>query len=171
MVTKCAVWRLAAGLEDTTVKVLDLECAEGHPFEGWFASEDDFLSQKARALVCCPLCGNAEVLKKLSAPRLNLSPERGSPSQEGSTERAVALANPKGAGSMAAWMEMSRKVLANSTDVGDRFAEEARKIHYGEVPEHAIRGQATIEEARDLIDEGITVLPLLLSEGAKGNLQ
>ena len=153
------------------MKVLDLQCAQGHGFEGWFASEEDFLAQKARSLVCCPLCGDAEVLKKLSAPRLNLSSNRSTQSQEESPSTAVALAKPQSAEQMAAWLELSRKLVANTTDVGDRFAEEARKIHYGEVPEHAIRGQATVKETRELIDEGIAVLPLLLPEGAKGNLQ
>ena len=153
------------------MKVLDLQCAQGHTFEGWFASEEDFLAQKARSLVCCPLCGDAEVLKKLSAPRLNLSTSRSAPSQEEPTDTSVALANPQAAEHMAAWLEMSRKLVANTTDVGDRFAEEARKIHYGEVPEHAIRGQATLKQTRELIDEGIAVLPLLLPEGAKGSLQ
>ena len=153
------------------MKVLDLQCAQGHGFEGWFASEEDFLAQKARSLVCCPLCGDAEVLKKLSAPRLNLSSNRSTQSQEESPSTAVALAKPQSAEQMAAWLELSRKLVANTTDVGDRFAEEARKIHYGEVPEHAIRGQATVKEPRELIDEGIAVLPLLLPEGAKGNLQ
>ena len=153
------------------MKVLDLQCAQGHGFEGWFASEEDFVAQKARSLVCCPLCGDADVLKKLSAPRLNLSSNRSTQSQEESPSTAVALAKPQSAEQMAAWLELSRKLVANTTDVGDRFAEEARKIHYGEVPEHAIRGQATVKETRELIDEGIAVLPLLLPEGAKGNLQ
>ena len=153
------------------MKVLDLQCAQGHGFEGWFASEEDFLAQKARSLVCCPLCGDAEVLKKLSAPRLNLSSNRSTQSQEESPSTSVALAKPHAPEHMAAWLEMSRKLVANTTDVGDRFAEEALKIHYGEVPEHAIRGQATVKETRELIDEGIAVLPLLLPEGAKGNLQ
>lgn len=153
------------------MKVLDLQCAQGHAFEGWFASEEDFVAQQARALVCCPLCGNADVLKKLSAPRLNLLSNRSAPKQEEPSSTAVALAKPQAPEQMAAWLEMSRKLVANTTDVGDRFAEEARKIHYGEVPEHAIRGQATVQETRELIDEGIAVLPLLLPEGAKGSLQ
>lgn len=153
------------------MKVLDLQCAQGHAFEGWFASEEDFVAQQARALVCCPLCGNADVLKKLSAPRLNLSSNRSPPIQEEASSTAVAMAKPQGPEQMAAWLEMSRKLVANTTDVGDRFAEEARKIHYGEVPEHAIRGQATLKETRELIDEGIGVMPLLLPEISKERLQ
>ncbi len=153
------------------MKVLDLQCGQGHGFEGWFASEDDFLAQQARALVSCPLCGDAQVTKKLSAPRLNLSTSRSGPSQDLPPSTSVALAKPQAAEQMAAWLEMSRKLVANTTDVGERFAEEARKIHYGEVPEHAIRGQATAKETRELIDEGIAVLPLLLPESSKGSLQ
>ncbi len=153
------------------MKVLDLQCGQGHGFEGWFASEDDFLAQQARALVSCPLCGDAQVTKKLSAPRLNLSTSRSAPSQDLPPSTSVALAKPQAAEQMAAWLEMSRKLVANTTDVGERFAEEARKIHYGEVPEHAIRGQATAKETRELIDEGIAVLPLLLPESSKGSLQ
>jgi hypothetical protein len=153
------------------MKVLDLQCAQGHAFEGWFASEEDFVAQQARALVCCPLCGNADVLKKLSAPRLNLSSNRSPPIQEEASSTAVAMAKPQAPEQMAAWLEMSRKLVANTTDVGDRFAEEARKIHYGEVPEHAIRGQATVQETRELIDEGIGVMPLLLPEISKERLQ
>ena len=153
------------------MKVLDLQCGQVHGFEGWFASEDDFLAQQARALVSCPLCGDAQVTKKLSAPRLNLSTSRSGPSQDLPPSTSVALAKPQAAEQMAAWLEMSRKLVANTTDVGERFAEEARKIHYGEVPEHAIRGQATAKETRELIDEGIAVLPLLLPESSKGSLQ
>lgn len=153
------------------MKVLDLQCAHGHSFEGWFDSEEDFVAQQARALVCCPLCGDAQVVKKLSAPRLNLSSSRGAPKQEEASSTAVALTKPQAPEQMAAWLELSRKLVANTTDVGDRFAEEARKIHYGEVPEHAIRGQATLKETRELIDEGIGVMPLLLPEISKERLQ
>ena len=155
------------------MKVLDLQCALGHPFEGWFASEEDFVAQKSRALVHCPLCGDAEVHKKLSAPRLNLRAGRSAPAGEASTGgTAVALpASQPSPEKLAAWLEMSRQLVANTTDVGDRFADEARKIHYGDVPERAIRGQASAQETRELLEEGIAVLPLLLPEAAKNTLQ
>lgn len=154
------------------MKVLDLQCGHGHPFEGWFASEDDFLEQKGRSLVQCPVCGDAQVVKKLSAPRLNLSGARSAPTDQApASGNAVALAKPQDADALAAWLEMSRKLVANTTDVGSQFAEEARKIHYGEAPERAIRGQASAKETRELLDEGIAVLPLLLPDGAKGTLQ
>lgn len=68
-------------------------------------------------------------------------------------------------------MELARKMVANTTDVGDQFAEEARKIHYGETPERGIRGKATLQETKDLVEEGIAVMPLMLPESLKGPMQ
>jgi hypothetical protein len=150
------------------MKVLDLHCTHGHNFEGWFASEDDFLSQQSRALVQCPLCGDAQISKKLSAPRLNLSGARSAVQEP---EGAVAVAGPADQELAKVWMEIGRHLMANTTDVGVRFAEEARKIHYGEVPERGIRGQTSAREARELIEEGIGVLPFMLPEALKGPLQ
>ena len=161
------------------MKVLDLQCAQGHGFEGWFGSEDDFQSQQSRALVQCPLCGDASISKKLSAPRLNLSrasapetPQRAERS-EGSDEgdKALAVAGPQDADMAKLWMEIGRHLMANTTDVGQSFAEEARKIHYGEAPERGIRGQTSAREARELMEEGIGVLPFALPEALKGPLQ
>jgi len=161
------------------MKVLDLQCAQGHGFEGWFGSEDDFQSQQARALVQCPLCGDATISKKLSAPRLSLSrasaPEAReryeSSDQSAQSEQALAVAGPQDADMAKRWMEIGRHLMANTTDVGQRFAEEARKIHYGEAPERGIRGQTSAREARELIEEGIGVLPFALPEALKGPLQ
>ena len=164
------------------MKVLDLQCAQGHGFEGWFGSEEDFQSQQERALVQCPLCGDASISKKLSAPRLNLSrasaPESSdraerSEGSEGSDEgdKALAVAGPQDADMAKRWMEIGRHLMANTTDVGQNFAEEARKIHYGEAPERGIRGQTSAREARELMEEGIGVLPFALPEALKGPLQ
>ncbi|MBE7368651.1 DUF1178 family protein [Ramlibacter pallidus] len=149
------------------MKVLNLQCAHAHAFEGWFASEDDFQGQLARGLVECPLCGDARVTKMPSAPRLNL----------GATEPAAApapkqdlVATPN-AQVQAAWMQLVKQVMANTEDVGEKFAEEARRIHYGETEERGIRGQASVEETRALLEEGIGVLPLPLPKGLKGPLQ
>ncbi len=149
------------------MKVLDLQCSHGHAFEGWFGSEDDFVSQCERALVQCPVCGDASVVKKLSAPRLNLSGQRAdtTPTQE------VAAPAKQDQAMVAAWMAMARQVMAKTTDVGDRFAEEARKMHYGETEERGIRGKTTVEEARELVEEGIEVLPFALPEALKEPLQ
>jgi hypothetical protein len=150
------------------MKVLDLQCAQGHSFEGWFASEQDFVSQHERGLVQCPLCGDVAVHKKPSAPRLHLSPRRQEPSA--SPIDVVHQSAPDDA-LTAAWLELGRRILANTQDVGDRFAEEARKMHYGETDERAIRGQTTAEEARALVEEGIDILPVLLPQALKKPLQ
>lgn len=149
------------------MKVLNLQCAGGHGFEGWFGSEDDFQDQLARGLVSCPLCGEAQVAKLPSAPRLNFgatAPEARVPA------RQEVVATPDAA-MQAALMKMVRHVMANTEDVGERFAEEARKIHYGETEERGIRGQASREETEALLDEGISVLPLPVPKGLKGPLQ
>lgn len=152
------------------MKVLDLGCQHGHVFEGWFASEDDFQSQKARALVLCPMCGDSQIDKRLSAPRLNLgasAPAARSAAESSSTPAAV----PSRQALQAAWLRMSRELIAKTEDVGARFADEARRMHHGEIEERAIRGQASVEDAVALIEEGIGVLPLALSDGAKETLQ
>ncbi len=149
------------------MKVLDLQCAHQHVFEGWFASENDFLSQRERGLVECPVCADASITKRLSAPRLNLTSARGeAPVQP----EAAPVASPETA-LQTAWLAVARNIMAHTDDVGNQFAEEARKIHYGEIPERAIRGQASAQETESLIDEGIAVLPLLLPESLKGPLQ
>jgi hypothetical protein len=150
------------------MKVLDLQCAQGHAFEGWFASEDDFVSQCASSLVQCPLCGDAAVHKLLSAPRLNLATSR----QEKPSTEVEVIRQPAAVDELtAAWLEMGRRIVANTQDVGEHFAEEARKMHYGETEERAIRGQTTVDEARALVEEGIDVLPVLLPQALKKTLQ
>ena len=144
------------------MKVLDLACSQSHVFEGWFGSEDDFQGQLARGLVECPVCGDTQVAKQLSAPRLNL----GAPAPRESPKLDV-MASPD-PGVQAKWLQMVRHVLANTEDVGERFAEEARRIHYGESEERNIRGQASAEETRALAEEGIGVLPLPIPNALKG---
>mgnify|MGYP001627363888 CR=1 FL=1 len=148
------------------MKVLNLQCRHAHAFEGWFASEDDFQGQLARGLVECPVCGEAEVTKMPSAPRLNLGasePQAAPAKQE--------VVNAPNAQLQAAWMQLVKQVMANTEDVGEKFAEEARKIHYGETEERGIRGQASREETEALLEEGIGVLPLPIPKGLKGPLQ
>lgn len=174
------------------MKVLDLHCQQQHVFEGWFGSEDDFQSQLQRKLVQCPVCGDSSITKRLSAPRLNLGaqpprqptvasaeakPATARPTAEAEAPTAasqpvVAAAAPELSGEaraqlhamQAAWMQWSRKVAENTEDVGKHFAEEARRIHYGETDERAIRGQASPEQAMELMEEGIGVMPLALPE-------
>lgn len=150
------------------MKVLSLQCSHAHAFEGWFASEDDFQAQLARGLVECPLCGDAQVAKLPSAPRLNLGAT--APAEPQAAPRQEVM-NAPNAQMQAAWMQLVKQVMANTEDVGEKFAEEARRIHYGETEERGIRGQASREETQALLEEGIGVLPLPIPKGLKGPLQ
>lgn len=143
------------------MKVLDLRCQHGHGFEGWFGSEDDFLDQNGRGLVECPLCGDRTVTRLPSAPRLNLSGARDQPKP----------AEPQAADLQALWLQTVRHLMESTEDVGERFAEEARRIHYGESTQRGIRGQTTDEERRSLADEGIEVLSIPVPRAIKGPVQ
>ncbi|WP_133650580.1 DUF1178 family protein [Paraburkholderia flava] len=143
------------------MKVLDLQCPHGHRFEGWFASADDFESQLSRKLVECPICGATEVSRLPSAPRLNLSGAGDNASQQASQMRAM----------QAKAMQALREVLEKTENVGDRFAEEARRIHYEEAPARNIRGVTTPEDAKALVEEGIEVMPLPIPAALKEPLQ
>ena len=147
--------------------VFNLTCGNDHRFEGWFASEDDFQGQLTRGLVECPLCGDTAVSKMLSAPRLNLGAAAPA-SASASAQDVVSVPEPA---LQAAWLKLVRHVMANTDDVGERFAEEARRIHYAEAEQRGIRGQASPEETEELIEEGIGVLPLPIPKAFKGPLQ
>lgn len=156
------------------MKVLDLQCGFGHTFEGWFGSEADFLSQLERALVQCPFCGDSHVVKKLSAPRLNLGSHRVPAEDTGATPVALVPEATPSTPQQAlakAWLDIAKHVVANTADVGTQFAEEARKMHYGEAEVRGIRGRASWEETQSLMEEGIEVLPMLLPDTLKGPLQ
>lgn len=152
------------------MKVLDLVCTHGHVFEGWFASEADFLSQRERALIECPFCGDASVAKKPSAPRLNLG-STDTTTPDSTRHQMMTGAAGVDAELQSAWLTLARRIIAQTDDVGQRFAEEARKIHYGESEARGIRGQASMAETQALIEEGISVLPLALPEALKGRVQ
>ncbi|HYD38495.1 MAG TPA: DUF1178 family protein [Allosphingosinicella sp.] len=128
--------------------IFDLRCEpQGHVFEAWFGSNEDFEDQKARGLVQCPICGGAEVGKAPMAPRLGA--------------RGEAEATPEAV--KAALSEMAatqRRMLESSEHVGDRFPDEARAIHLGEAEARVIHGRATLADADSLRDEGITIAPL-----------
>jgi hypothetical protein len=153
------------------MKVLNLQCGLRHTFEGWFASEDDFQGQMGRGLVECPLCGDKGITKMLTAPRLNLGSARSDPaalSTVGAPGVTDQVPEPTSENLQAVWINLVRHVMSNTEDVGKRFAEEARKIHYGESQERAIRGQASRQETADLLEEGISVVPLPLPSGLTG---
>ncbi|AOK24019.1 hypothetical protein WK11_01425 [Burkholderia ubonensis] len=140
------------------MKVLDLQCPHGHRFEGWFASADEFEAQLSRKLVECPVCGATEVSRMPSAPRLNLS---------GATQAKPA--DPRAL--QAQVMRALRDVLEKTENVGERFAEEARRIHYNEAPVRSIRGVTSPEDAQALVEEGIDVMPLPIPGALKETLQ
>ena len=148
------------------MKVLDLRCSHGHGFEGWFAGDDEFLDQNGRGLIECPLCGDRVVTRLPSAPRLNLSRATAEETPAQAPAKVPAAPDPQGL-----WLQAVRHVLATTEDVGERFADEARRIHYGEVEARGIRGQATPEQREALRDEGIEVVPLPIPAALKEPLQ
>lgn len=153
------------------MKVLNLQCGQGHDFEGWFASEDDFQQQQSRALLSCPLCGDLSVRKMLSAPRLNLGHVREAerPAQVGGQ------VNTGGAAPAPEWqgqlLRAVRELMSKTEDVGERFADEARAMHQGVIEQRNIRGRTTPEVAMELIEEGIDVMPLPALPALKETLQ
>jgi hypothetical protein len=155
------------------MKVLDLRCANGHGFEGWFASEDDFLDQNGRGLIECPLCSDRVVSRLPSAPRLNLSGAR-APAPDSPVAPASGDAPPDVQSQpdlQALWMQAVRHALANTVDVGERFAEEARRMHYGEADTRGIRGVTSRDERDALREEGIEVMSLPIPAALKGPVQ
>ena len=165
------------------MKVLNLQCSHQHAFEGWFGSEDDFQSQLTRGLVTCPLCGDPAIQKMPSAPRLNLGATAAQPDAASTSREVSVSAVPTGhpaqqvlaAGGhlsgQAEFFKALRHVLANTEDVGPRFADEARAMHYGDAEQRSIRGQASRSEAIELLEEGIEVMPLPLPAALKETLQ
>jgi hypothetical protein len=155
------------------MKVLNLRCANGHGFEGWFGSEDEFLEQNGRQAIECPLCVDRVVTRLPSAPRLNLSGARepAVPAAQVPATPAAAPAPAVAADLQAAWLQAVRHLVEHTEDVGPRFAEEARRIHYGETAQRGIRGQATADEREALHEEGIEVMSLPMPRLLEGPLQ
>lgn len=136
------------------MKVLDLQCANAHVFEGWFADEAAFQGQLSDGLLQCPVCASTAVHKLLSAPRIN----RGAaPVPNSSTQGALAETDSK---TPADWLQRARDMVAQAEDVGERFANEARAMHEGEQRSRSIKGVASAEQAQELLSEGILVLPV-----------
>jgi len=142
------------------LKVFDLQCDQGHVFEGWFGSHEDYDAQQARGLVTCPVCASATIAKRLSAPRLNVAHLR-APSPAAGTAPASGPADPAAMARMqAAVLQQMRELVRKTENVGPRFAEEARRIHEGDADERPIRGTATAEERLALSEDGIDVMAL-----------
>jgi len=135
----------------------DLICDKGHEFDGWFSNSEAFETQAKRGFVECTHCGSNKVEKQLMAPSLGAK----STKKGGGARQMVAGGNDPRMQQMVAMMrEVRRHVEQNAENVGDRFADEARKIHYGESEERGISGNATQDEAKALVEEGIEVHPL-----------
>lgn len=160
--------------------ILNLQCDNAHRFEGWFASSETFREQQKRALVNCPQCDSLTVSQLPSAPYIRrhgvarddqATDQKSSGAASGPSSAPVATAaHPSLPVTVAAELsppaQALQKLVASlatlarqAEDVGERFPEEARRIHYEEIPPRAIRGVATVDEALDLLDEGIMVLP------------
>lgn len=139
--------------------VFDLRCAAAHVFEAWFGSSDDYADQQARGLLACPMCGSAEVEKAVMAPNVAAKGNRAvaspAPAADAPPPKAVKAA-------LAVIAQAQAKALENSTWVGTAFVDKARAMHLGEAPEAPIHGQATIEQAQALAEEGVPVAPLIL---------
>jgi hypothetical protein len=159
-----------------SMKVFDLACDHDHRFEGWFASSDAYAEQQQRKLIECPMCGSHAVKRLPAAPRLNLSnaqaPTVGARGAEGAAVPAGGERVPLSQEQFQAmFIKMTRRIIESTEDVGERFAEEARRIHYNEAPERAIRGSTSREEAIALREEGIEVFALPIPAALKGSLQ
>jgi len=149
-----------------SMKVFNLRCEHEHTFEGWFASGEAFESQSSSGLLECPVCGSSEVQRMPSAPRLNLA---ATTAPDKSTTQTADP--PSGTDLQQMWLKMARYIRENTEDVGERFAEEARRMHYAEAPERAIRGETSREQARELAEEGIEVFAFPMPKGQGGPLQ
>jgi len=138
--------------------VYELICADEHRFEGWFASAEVFDRQRDAGLVACPVCSSAAV-EKLPSARIRCGAQP-APEEQPSAMATMPKQAPAARRSTMTLASFIDHVLQNSEDVGSRFPEEARKIHYDEAPRRGIRGIASPEEAEALAEEGIPVLPL-----------
>jgi hypothetical protein len=133
------------------VIVFELICADRHRFEGWFASADDFEGQKALGLLVCPVCSDSSIEKLLTA---KIGRPEAEPSRENAPLPVAPAARPRNL------HEVIDTILLNTENVGEDFPAEARRIHHKEVQQRNIRGVATGEETRELLEEGIAVMPL-----------
>jgi hypothetical protein len=129
-----------------------LSCENAHTFEGWFSASTDFDRQVGRGLLTCPVCNSASISKTLMAPSVSTARKK-------EEKQAVAMDAVRQE-AMVKLKEAVAAIKASAEDVGEKFPEEARKIHYGEADARGIIGQASVGEVRDLLEEGIEVAPL-----------
>lgn len=135
-----------------------LGCPSGHEFESWFRASADYDAQALAGEIACPLCGSIDISKQPMAPSIVTNPSVAAraakaPSTQGGDAKAA----------LEALRAIKKSIFENSEDVGARFADEARKMHYGEIEERHIRGSSTLEEAKELVQEGVPfgILPAL----------
>ncbi|MBX3584333.1 MAG: DUF1178 family protein [Rhizobiaceae bacterium] len=128
-----------------------LICEHDHEFEAWFRNNEDFDRQKKRGFIECPSCGTGKVEKALMAPAVSTGRKR---------EKLALAMNEMQKKAIAELKALSEKVRQNSDYVGDKFAEEARKIHFGETEARGIYGEATLDEAKSLAEDGVGFMPL-----------
>jgi hypothetical protein len=147
----------------------DLVCtANDHRFEGWFASSAEYERQLGANLLCCPVCGTSSVIKAVMAPNIGRKGNQQlMPVAKREEDQSIAVSNQPEmpaeiAKAIAELSKLQSKMLENSAWVGNKFAEEARAIHYGEQPTRIIHGEASPQEAQALFDEGVSVAPLPL---------
>lgn len=131
----------------------NLHCDQGHDFEGWFSSSKDFDEQSDRGLLACPQCNSASIGKALMTPSVG-------PSTKGKDMVPVASPHPAHEEMVAKIRQLKREIEKTADNVGSKFPEEARKIHYGEAEPRGIYGKASMEEAASLAEEGVDFLPL-----------
>lgn len=142
-----------------------LICSDAHEFEGWFRSSEDFDTQSSAGLCACPQCGSTSVTKALMRPNVTTSEAKAAvPADAATTHVAIP---PEAQEFLGKLKELKAALIGNSEDVGKRFAEEARRIHFGEAPVRAVHGEATPEDARALVEEGIDILPLPILPGER----
>jgi hypothetical protein len=145
-----------------------LVCHKGHDFESWFQNSAAYDKQAKRGLVSCPLCGSAKVEKAIMAPRLARTDKSTSivaPAEESAPAPAlaptpVAMISPQEKEFRAKLKELRDHLTANADNVGKKFPEEARKMHYGEIEHRSIFGEASPQDAKELHEEGIEFHPL-----------
>jgi hypothetical protein len=142
----------------------NLRCDRGHGFESWFQSSAAYESQEKRKLVSCPACGSAKVERAIMAPQIvskRASPAEPAPAPvEAATPASTPLMMAHERELRAKIKELRDHIVKNADNVGERFPNEARKMHYGDIEHRPIYGEASPEEARSLIDEGVEVSPL-----------
>jgi hypothetical protein len=157
-----------------------LACHKGHSFESWFADSAAYDKQAKRGLVTCPQCGSVKVEKAIMAPRvagarkrgtaqeITIAPEKALNTTQGAAQDTtqdttnVAVMSPVEQELRAKLKELREHIVKNADNVGEKFPEEARKIHYGETEHRSIYGVASLEDAKELAEEGIDVHPIPL---------